>query len=218
MIDTKINISDLKKIGYEKALNLQLDLNKNSITTRGTNSDPVDLLLLEHQPPVITIGRRGSDSDILLARPLIEKMGIEIFESARGGEVTYHGPGQLVGYCIMNLDRPGRSVRQHIHNLEEIIIQLLKKYEIDAHRSEGFTGVWIGNEKIAAIGVAVKKWCTYHGFALNINTNMDHFNLIVPCGIRDKGVTSMQKILGKEISIQNVKKEIAELFKSVYKF
>ena len=218
MPDTNINISDLKKIGYEKALNYQLKLNRKAIATRGTDNDPVELLLLEHQPPVITIGRRGSDSDILLAKPLIEKMGIEIFESSRGGEVTYHGPGQLVGYCIMNLDRPGRSVRQHIQNLEEIIIQVLKKYNIDAHRSEGYTGVWIANEKIAAIGVAVEKWCTYHGFALNVNTNMEHFNLIVPCGIRDKGVISMQKILGKEISIEQIKKEIAELFKSVYKF
>ena len=215
-MNTTLNIRDLGKIAYRPALELQLELHDQVKQTRKTPDDPIHFLMLEHDPPVITVGRRGKDSDILAAKPLLDHMGIELFKSSRGGEVTYHGPGQLVGYCMMNLDRPGRSVRCHIHYLEEIIIRLLKRYDIDAGRSEGYTGVWIGNEKIAAIGVAVEKWCTYHGFALNVCTNMDHFNLIVPCGIRDRGVTSMSKLLGREISVEEIKPQIAELFKEVY--
>ena len=191
---TQLIVRDLGRIGYQAALDEQLRL---VVRAQTREADEPTLLLLEHDPPVITMGLRAEDSDIVQSREKIAAMGVEIFESSRGGQVTYHGPGQLVGYGIIDVKSAGRGVRCHVDHLEEAILWTLRDYGIDAVRLEGFTGVWTadGKQKLAAIGVAVDHWVTYHGFALNVNTNMTHFDLIVPCGIRDRGVTSMKNIL-----------------------
>ena len=222
---TQLIVRDLGRIGYQAALDEQLRLVERAKTRI---ADEPTLLLLEHDPPVITMGLRAEDSDIVQSREKIAAMGVEIFESSRGGQVTYHGPGQLVGYGIVDVKRPGRGVRCHVDNLEEAILRTLRDYDIDAARLDGFTGVWTadGSQKLAAIGVAVDHWVTYHGFALNVNTNMMHFDLIVPCGIRDRGVTSMKNILAHtagqtpaafpDINLADVKSKIASHLADVY--
>ncbi|MCD4823255.1 MAG: lipoyl(octanoyl) transferase LipB [Phycisphaerae bacterium] len=206
---------DMGRAAYEPVLELQKQLVEEA---KNAPDDRAWLLLLEHDPPVITLGRRGKDADILLPHRTINEMGIEIYESSRGGEVTYHGPGQLVGYAIIQLKRRGRNVHGHVYNLEETIIRTLERFGIVAGRRKGFTGVWVGDEKVAAIGVAVHRWVTYHGFALNVDTDMSHFDLIVPCGITDKAVTSMSKILGRAVTVEEVKPHLAEIFCDVMGF
>ena len=156
---------------------------------RGQDLIPDVLLLLEH-PPTYTLGRRGKPSNILLSPGQLDEKGIEVFEVDRGGDVTYHGPGQLVGYPIMRLDLQRPDIIKYVRMLEEALIRSLAGYEITAERIEGLSGVWIGNEKIAAIGVKFGR-VTSHGFALNVYTDMTFFEHIIPCGITDKGVTSM---------------------------
>ncbi|MBS3821373.1 MAG: lipoyl(octanoyl) transferase LipB [Planctomycetes bacterium] len=185
------------------------------------------LLLVEHDPPVITLGRRGGEADVLASRERLAELGVEVHESSRGGEVTYHGPGQLVGYPILHLDRHGRTVRGHVKNIEQVLIDTLDEFGIPAHRkdpAEELTGVWTGSQphsgeaKIAAIGVAVRRWVSYHGWALNVNTDLSHFDLIVPCGIRDKGVTSMARQLGGEQDIAAVADTLVRRFAAMYRF
>ena len=158
------------------------------------------LILLEH-PPTYTIGRRGTWSDVLLDRTQLDEAGIAVFETDRGGEVTYHGPGQLVGYPILDLRSRGRDVHGYVHGLEAMIIRTLAGFGIVAETLPKIVGVWAGGEKIAAFGVRVSRGVTSHGFALNVTTNLDHFGGIVPCGFTDRGVTSMAKVLGKAIDV-----------------
>jgi lipoate-protein ligase B len=162
------------------------------------------LILVEHSPPVITRGRRGGDRYLRASMDQLQRLGVELHNTRRGGEVTYHGPGQLVGYPIFDLTCRGRSVHGHIRGIEEYLIRLLDQFGIEGRRVEGMTGVWVGDEKIAAIGVAVRRWVTYHGFALNVSTNLSHFDLIVPCGISDRGVTSLSALLGRKIEVSEV--------------
>lgn len=205
--------ADLGQISYAEAFEKQLGFVGELIE----NVDgPERLFLLEHVPAVITAGRRGKDDDFLVSRDRLTELGIELHESNRGGQLTYHGPGQLVGYLIRRLDSDTNTVHDHVWRLEESIIRLLGELGISAGRKQGFTGVWVGEEKIAAIGVAVKRWVTYHGFALNVNTDLDCFKLFVPCGIRDKGVTSIQKILGQPADIQQIKERMNRIIKDVY--
>ena len=192
MVNNKLTTVKLGLIGYEEALDLQMK------TQRLVSLEKLGhvLLILEH-PPVITMGARAKHENILADPELLKAKGIDIFESSRGGDVTYHGPGQIVGYPILNLNYLGKDVKQYVRNLEEVSIRLLKsEYGIDSGRSEGFPGVWIGNSKITAIGCSVKRWVTLHGFAFNVNTSMDGFALIHPCGFVDKGVTSLKNITG----------------------
>ncbi|MBN1553170.1 MAG: lipoyl(octanoyl) transferase LipB [Phycisphaerae bacterium] len=223
----ELRVHDLGRIGYDAALTLQEELLRR--VQDGGDDQPGHLLLLEHDPPVITLGRRGKEHDILPARETLDAMGVEIRESTRGGEVTYHGPGQLVGYAIHRLRLPELGVRDHVRNLEETVIRTLGQYGIESIRGDnksGTTGVWTVSrqgdsagglgEKIAAIGVAVRRWVTYHGFALNVCTDLSHFDLIVPCGLKDKRVTSMTRILGREITVEEIKPRIAEHFAEVF--
>lgn len=204
---------DLGQISYAEALEKQLGFVGELIE----NADgPERLLLLEHVPAVITAGRRGKDADFLVPREKLAELGIELHESSRGGQLTYHGPGQLVGYLIRKLDSHENTVHDHVWKLEESMIKMLGDLGITAGRKKGFTGVWIGEEKIAAIGVAVKRWVTYHGFALNVNTDLDCFKLFVPCGIRDKNVTSIQKILGHELDMPDIKARMNACIRNVY--
>ncbi len=175
------------------------------------------LLLLEH-PPVITLGRRGEYSNIIASRERLEAEGVAVYEVSRGGDVTYHGPGQIVGYPIIDLSGYGRDIKDYIWRIEEVFIRLLKEeFGLDAYRDEKkYTGVWTGNEKIIAIGVAVKHWVTMHGFAFNVNTNLEHFKWINPCGITDRGVTSLRKITGKAQDMDKLKLHVMNFFCSVF--
>ena len=169
------------------------------------------LILLEH-PPVFTIGKSGKDANLLIDKNVLDKVGAEVFHVDRGGDITYHGPGQLVGYPIMNLRKYKCDIKWYINRIEEVLIRTVAHYGIEAGRIKGLTGVWVGDNKIAAIGARISKWITSHGFALNVNTDLDYFRLIVPCGIRDKGVTSMSKILGNSVDIEDVKDRVTAEF------
>ncbi|HHH75878.1 MAG TPA: lipoyl(octanoyl) transferase LipB [Phycisphaerae bacterium] len=207
--------TNLGRMPYAQVLKMQLGLVEK---VKACPEGPAYMLLVEHDPPVITRGRRGGDENILASTELLKAKGIELHDTARGGDVTYHGPGQLVGYPIIRVDRKGRSVHGYIRDLEEVLIQLLARFDIKAKRVEGFTGVWVGEEKIAAIGVAVSRWVTYHGFALNVCPDLSHFGLIIPCGLKGKAVTSMAKILKKEITPEQLIEPLLECFHNVFGF
>ncbi len=177
-------------IEYEKALEIQEILHK----LRKEDKIPNTLWLLEHEP-VITFGRRGKDDNLIVSKDYLKDIGIKIYYIERGGDVTYHGPGQIIGYIFFKIDGL-ISVRPFVRKLEETIILALKKLNIKAHQIENYTGVWVGNNKICAIGIAVKDWITFHGFALYLNPIMEHFNYIIPCGIKDKGITSIYNEIG----------------------
>ncbi|HHV58756.1 MAG TPA: lipoyl(octanoyl) transferase LipB [Clostridiaceae bacterium] len=195
-----INVVKLGQMRYSEALGIQEKL----LALRQEDAVDDTLLIVEH-PPVITLGRRGKGQNILVPEEKLSAEGIEIYEVNRGGDVTYHGPGQIVGYPIMNLKNHGRDVRKFVWNIEEVIIELLdREFGITAGRINGLTGVWVNDEKITAIGFAIKHWVTMHGFAFNVNTNLEHFKWIIPCGIKDKGVTSVERILNKRQEFQAV--------------
>jgi lipoate-protein ligase B len=176
------------------------------------------LVMVEHDPPVITLGRGARAAHITASKERLAAEGVEIHESARGGDVTYHGPGQLVGYPIMRLDLHGRDVHKYLRDLEEVLMRLLARFGLEGTRAEGMTGVWVGKEKVAAIGVAISRWVTWHGFALNVAPNLEHFGLIVPCGIRTRGVTSLARLLGRPISVAEVKPPLVECVVEVFGF
>ena len=173
------------------------------------------LLLLEH-PPVITLGRRGDEAHILASPELLQREGIEVYRVERGGDVTYHGPGQLVGYPILHLPSYDLGASDYMHLLEEVIARTLADYGLVTHRREGIIGVWVGNNKIAALGVRIKRGVTFHGFALNVAPNMSHWSLIIPCGITDGGVTSMALELPKAPPISEVRARLARHFAELF--
>ena len=177
---------------------------------------PDTLLLVEHLP-VITLGKRAAKENILVDKTFLNAQGITIYEIDRGGDVTYHGPGQIVGYPIVNLNHFGRDIRTFVGNIEEIFIRLLSEnFDITARKDTVHTGVWVDDEKITAIGIAVKRWVTMHGFAFNVNTCMDHFKWIVPCGIRDKGVTSVQQLTGNTQDIDEMTTDVIRYFGEIF--
>ncbi len=187
---------DVQRAGlvpYEAGLALQADL----VAARKAGAITDTLVLLRH-PPVITLGVkvRQSRDHVLATDEELRALGIAIFEAGRGGDVTYHGPGQLVGYPILDLKPDRMDAHRYVRDLEEALIGVCADYGLAAGRKAGLTGVWVGEEKVAAIGVRLSRWVTSHGFALNVDTNLDHFGLIVPCGITDRGVTSLSRLLG----------------------
>lgn len=210
----KLQIVNLGKIDYAEALAIQ----EKQLFLRQQGRVQDTLILLEH-PPVLTIGRRGSSSNILFPKQALESKGVSIYEVSRGGDVTYHGPGQIVGYPIMDLNNFGKDIKNFVYKIEEVFIRLLKnEYSIEANRDENkYTGVWVGNEKITAIGIAVKHWVTMHGFAFNVSTDLEHFKWINPCGITDKGVTSLQKLLGCQLDFEELNKQVFHYFCDVFK-
>lgn len=195
-----MNIIDLGLKDYSEVWDFQ----KECVSKRAENKIPDTLILVEH-PHVITKGRRGKEEDILTA-------DIPVYEIERGGEVTYHGPGQLVGYPIVNLIERKLGVKKHMRILEDVLIQTLEHFDICAERKEGSTGVWVKDRKIASLGVAVKRWVTYHGWALNVNTDLSYFQKIHPCGFDCSVMTSMQSLRGKLISMDEVKSEVIRIF------
>jgi len=175
-----------------------------------------DVLLLVEHPHIYTIGRKGNLDHILLSKDELLKRGISVRNVDRGGDVTYHGPGQLVVYPIISLCNRYHDVHRYLRELEEVIIRAVLRFGIEAVRIPGLTGVWVGDEKLAAIGVKVSDWTTMHGFALNVNTDLAFFDGIIPCGIHDRGVTSMAKILGHKLNIWSVADAIEDLFAEVF--
>ncbi len=192
MAELKVNLCMPGRMDYEKALELQYTLQE-----RRMNNEMDDTLLLLEHPPVITLGTRGKSDNIYLSEEELKLLGIKVVKVNRGGDVTYHGPGQIVGYPIFGLNGFGKDIRWFVYRLEKFIIELLKEeFEIDAYRDEGrFTGVWVGDKKIMAIGIAVRRWVTMHGFAFNVNTDLSHFAWINPCGL-NKGVVSLKCLTG----------------------
>jgi lipoate-protein ligase B len=204
-------VRDLGLIEYRKAWELQRKLHRQRI--EGRISDV--LLLLEHSP-TITIGKSGTIDNVLISREQLAQAGISLFFIDRGGDVTYHGPGQLVGYPILDLRERGKDLHCYVHNLEEVILRTLRDFSIDAGRDESHPGVWVDREEIAAIGLNVRKWVSMHGFALNINTNLDHFTFINPCGYSDRRATSISKILGIKMPMKQVKERLSFHFCDVF--
>ncbi len=209
----QIQVGRLGLVPYADGLALQ----KRLVEQRKAGEIPDQLLLLQH-PPVITLGVkvRNDRSHVLATPAALEHAGVELFETGRGGDVTYHGPGQLVGYPIVDL-RPDRcDVHRYVRDLEDVLIRMAATFGVAAHRSKGLTGAWVGAEKIAAIGVRIARWVTSHGFAFNVTTDLSHFGLIVPCGITGKGVTSLEKLLGKSIPMPDVEMAAVDAFCGVF--
>jgi lipoate-protein ligase B len=173
------------------------------------------LLLLEH-PPTITIGKSGKPENVLVSQEQLTKQGISLFFTDRGGDVTYHGPGQLVAYPIIDLRNRGRDIHRYIRELEEVVIRTLADFSISAHRDSNHAGVWVKEAEIAAIGLSVKRWITMHGIALNINSNLEHFTLINPCGFTDRTATSISRLLGWEIAMAEVTQRLVAHFSDVF--
>jgi lipoyl(octanoyl) transferase len=208
-----LDVRRLGRVPYADALALQRSL----VEDRRAGRIADTLLLVEH-PHVLTLGVRGDGgrSHILATDEALASRGIEVHETGRGGDITYHGPGQIVGYPIIDLNPDRRDVHRYVRDLETVLIRTANDYGIAAGRVEGLTGVWVGNDKLAAIGVRIARWITSHGFALNVGTDLDHFDLIVPCGIADRGVTSLNRLLGRPVDTVEVANRIVEHFANVF--
>lgn len=207
-----VHVHTLGTVPYGEAHHLQRRLQE----ARARGLVPDTLLLLEH-PPVITLGRGAKEENLRFPRASLRARGIEVHETGRGGDVTYHGPGQLVGYPILDLSPDRQDVRRYVRDLEECMIRLAAAFGLTAERIDGMNGTWLrsselGDRKIGAIGVRISRWVTMHGFALNATTNLGHFELIVPCGIRDKGVTSLELELGRAVPIDEVVAQLLPIF------
>ena len=208
-----LEVRRLGVVPYQDALVLQRSL----VEERRAGNVPDLLLLLQH-PAVITVGVKGDGgrSNVVADGARLAELGIEISQTGRGGDVTYHGPGQIVGYPILDL-RPDRcDVHRYVRDLEEVMIRVCADYGVRAGRIHGLTGTWVGDGKIGAIGIRISRWITSHGFAFNVNTNLDHFNLIVPCGISNRSVTSLQQATGRPIPIAEAEDAVARHFSGVF--
>ena len=210
-----IDIYELGTVPYEKALEYQKKLLAKRIAEEIQDS----LILLEH-PPTITTGRKGNTENLLVRKEYLEKHGVSFVHASRGGDITFHGPGQIVGYPILNLKNHGMDIRKHLRSIEEVIIRTLRDFDIEGRRIDGVTGVWAKKSKIASIGIAIRKWVTYHGFALNVSTNLDYFDLILSCGITDVRITSIGSWLGNEenVRMDDVTRSVIKNFMGVFGF
>ena len=209
----RLDVRRLGVVPYADGLALQRALVEER---QGNRVDDV-LLLLEH-PHVLTLGVRGDGgrSHILASPDQLAQRGIDIYETGRGGDITYHGPGQIVGYPILDLKPDRCDVHRYVRDLENVLILAAADYGITAHRVPGLTGAWVGAEKLAAIGVRIARWVTSHGFALNVNTDLDCFSLIVPCGLADRRVTSLERLLGRPVAREEVEDRLIAHFCDVF--
>jgi lipoyl(octanoyl) transferase len=214
-VDVELHVRRLGIVPYAEGLELQ----KRLVEQRKAGEIPDQLLLLEH-PPVITLGvkAKSGTANVRATPEMLAAHGVGLFETGRGGDVTYHGPGQLVGYPIISLKPHRCDVHRYVRDLEEVLIRAAGTFGVTAGRSEGLTGIWIGSEKLAAIGVRIARWVTSHGFAFNVTTNLSHFDLIVPCGISDKGVTSLERLLGRPVPMAEVEAAVIHAFREVFDY
>jgi lipoyl(octanoyl) transferase len=208
-----LEVRRLGLVAYPEALALQRAL----VEDRKADRIPDTLLLLQH-PPVITLGVKGDGgrANVLATPDRLAVLGIELHETGRGGDVTYHGPGQVVGYPIIDLKPDRCDVHRYVRDVEEVLIRACADYGVEAGRIAGLTGVWVDDAKIGAIGIRISKWVTSHGFAFNVNTNLDHFALIVPCGLAGHGVTSLERATGRKIAIEEVEDALARHCSAVF--
>ena len=207
-----LQVRRLGSVSYGDGLALQDDL----VARRRAGEIPDQLLLLEH-PHVITLGSSSHPEHVLTDPTRLEEMEVEIHETGRGGDVTYHGPGQLVGYPILDLKPDRKDLHRYLRDLEEVLIRVVGSYGVQASRAPGMTGVWTERGKVAAIGVRISSgWITSHGFALNVNTDLSFFGTIVPCGIRDRGVVSLEGLLGRQVEMTGVMDRTARAFEEVF--
>lgn len=206
-MNRKLTYCDLDFIDYKEAWDLQYSLHQQRVENQIS-----DLLLLLEHPNTYTLGKTAHIENLIGGKEFLEQNNITVYNIDRGGDVTYHGPGQIVGYPIISLTEWYQDSHKYLRTLEEVMIKVCNDYNLNATRVEGYTGVWIEDRKIAAIGIKISRWVTMHGFAFNVNTNLDLFNGIIPCGISDKSVTSLKKELGKKISITEVKEKIIRNF------
>jgi lipoyl(octanoyl) transferase len=205
------HLEHLGLVTYADGLRLQKEL----VAQRKAGAIPDTLLLLEH-PHVYTLGRNAKRENLLISEEQLAARGAQVFEIDRGGDVTYHGPGQLVGYPILDLAQHRRDIAWYMRCLEEVLIAVAGEYGIHAGRLAGAPGVWVGNDKLAAMGVHISRWVTSHGFAFNVNTDLRYFDWIVPCGLPDKGVTSLQKLLGRRMEMDEVEEKVVLYFGRVF--
>ena len=209
----ELEVRRLGVVPYDEALALQRQL----VEERRAGRVPDLLLLLQH-PAVITLGVKGDGgrANIVATDERLAELGIGVHETGRGGDVTYHGPGQIVGYPILDLKPDRCDVHRYVRDLEEVMIRVCADYGVTAGRIKGLTGTWVGAEKIGAIGVRLSRWITSHGFAFNVSTDLDHFKLIVPCGISDRGVTSLERATGRRLPIAEIEDAVARCFQDIF--
>ncbi len=191
------------------------ELQRRTVEMRQDDEGNDTLYLLEH-PHVVTIGRNATRSALKAGPDLLTSRGVELFETDRGGDVTYHGPGQLVGYPIVQLEPGRRDIRRYVHDIEEVILRTLDAYSIEARRDEVHRGVWVHDRKIASVGIRISRWVTSHGFALNVDTDLSYFSLIVPCGIDNCTMTSMSRELGRPVCVDEVKTTVTRIFCHIF--
>ena len=210
MIETQtaqILVQNIGRKSYKAVWDLQIKMQKQRI--RGEIEDT--LILVEHDP-VYTLGKNADKDHLLQSRD----ESVDVFNIERGGDITFHGPGQLVGYPILDLSNYKKSVSWYMRTLEQVLIDTLIEFKIIAQRNDGLTGVWVGDEKIAALGIRISRWVTMHGFALNVNTDLSYYDGIIPCGVFEYGVTSMEKLLGKKQNLLSVKNRVTESFSEAF--
>jgi lipoyl(octanoyl) transferase len=204
-------VEQLGLVDYAEALRLQ----REKVAARKAGAIPDTLLLLEH-PHVFTLGRNAKRQHLLIPDERVAALGAQVFETDRGGDITYHGPGQLVGYPMFDLAQHRRDIAWYMRSLEEVFIGVAREYGIEAGRLRGATGVWVGNDKLVAMGVHVSRWVTSHGFAFNVNTDLNYFGWIIPCGLLQKGVTSLEKLLGRPLEMEAVAERVIRHFGRVF--
>tara|TARA_B100001029_G_C14984801_1_gene408322 strand:+ start:371 stop:1087 length:717 start_codon:yes stop_codon:yes gene_type:complete len=226
-LNKNIVVYDLGVLDYNKALNYQekklqeiIDIKRNNLKTGSSIKTPNYFLFVEH-PPVITLGKSGQEKNLLLGKKELERKNIEFFNTNRGGDITFHGFGQIVGYPVIDLENFYTDINKYLRALEEIVISTLDFYKISSKRSSGETGVWIephtsNSRKICAIGVKTSRWVTMHGFALNVNTDLKYYDYIIPCGIKGKGITSIKNEIKKDVSINGVKQKLLKNLKNIF--
>lgn len=199
-----LRVERMGRVAYGPMLALQEG--RHAEVCAGSRDDT--LFLLEHEP-VVTLGRNSGAGNLLVSRELLAARGVELFETGRGGDVTYHGPGQIVGYPIVHLQEGERDIKRFVGFLEEIMIRTARDFEVDAGRVDGLRGIWVGNDKIGAVGVRIARWTTLHGFAFNVSGALDGFSLIVPCGLHGKGITSLEKLARRRIDLHQINDRLA---------
>jgi len=205
------NYCNLGMIDYQSAWDLQKEI----FELRLHNKIDDTFFLLEH-PHTYTLGKVAEKENLISTNEQLKELGISVYEIDRGGDITYHGPGQIVGYPIIKLSNWKEDTHEYLRALEEVIIKTCAEYGLSTNRNPKYTGVWLGERKIAAIGIKVSRWVTMHGFAFNVNTDLNYFGGIIPCGIKDKDVTSLKRELGKEIEIDEVKEKLVKSFQKVF--